>query len=257
MGPNGQGRRTPPPGSGVPAHPASQPLPGPRHRGPGVEVRPATDADAPACAALHASQISQGFLSVLGPGFLRRLYRRINRAPHSFLLIAAGQGTTAGFIAGSRKCAPCTGALSGTTGSRPPCRRPAPSSAVGPGPGHPRARHVGHRGRARSRAPGRGRRPGLAGPWCRAHAGRGVPRRGRGPRPGRRPCGGRGGQPRRLTLYQRAGFVTTKRFELHAGTESLLMQWDRSIRSTAGRCRSAGGILIAAVALVSRWWSRP
>ena len=103
MGPNGEGRRTPPPSSGVPAHPASErgPSPVPGHRDPGVEVRPATDADAPACAALHAGQISQGFLSFLGPGFLRRLYRRINRSPHSFLLIAAEPGATVGFIAGS------------------------------------------------------------------------------------------------------------------------------------------------------------
>ena len=57
-----------------------------------MRVRPATDADAPASAALHAGQISQGFLSVLGPGFLRRLYRRIGRSPESFLLVRRRRG---------------------------------------------------------------------------------------------------------------------------------------------------------------------
>jgi hypothetical protein len=28
-------------------------------------------------------------------------------------------------------------------------------------------------------------------------------------------------------LYERSGFVTVDRFELHPGTVSLLMQWDR------------------------------
>jgi ribosomal protein S18 acetylase RimI-like enzyme len=31
-----------------------------------------------------------------------------------------------------------------------------------------------------------------------------------------------------VALYRRAGFEDVERFELHAGTESLLMQWDRN-----------------------------
>jgi ribosomal protein S18 acetylase RimI-like enzyme len=30
-----------------------------------------------------------------------------------------------------------------------------------------------------------------------------------------------------VSLYEQSGFVPVERFELHAGTESLLMQWDR------------------------------
>jgi ribosomal protein S18 acetylase RimI-like enzyme len=64
-------------------------------------VRVASDADAAVAATLHASQISDGFLSFLGPRFLERLYRRINRVPGSFLLIAVHEGGAQGFIAGS------------------------------------------------------------------------------------------------------------------------------------------------------------
>ena len=228
MGPNGQGRRTPPPGSGVPAHPASQPLPGPRHRDPGVEVRPATDADAPACAALHAGQISQGFLSVLGPGFLRRLYRRINRSPHSFLLIAAGQGTTAGFIAGSTDVGALYRSFVWHDGV------PAAVQAAGPLVRGWR-RVLDTLGHATS-GTGVGRGPELlAVAVDPAWQGRGVGRmlveafldeaEARGQDAAHVVVGAdnRGA----VALYERAGFVTAKRFELHAGTESLLMQWDR------------------------------
>ena len=53
----------------------------------GMVLRTGTVDDAAAAAALHAGQISEGFLSILGPDFLRRLYRRIARTPDSFLLI--------------------------------------------------------------------------------------------------------------------------------------------------------------------------
>ena len=42
---------------------------------------------------------------------------------------------------------------------------------------------------------------------------------------GRRPRGGGGGNETAVALYRRAGFRTVERFELHPGTESLLMQW--------------------------------
>lgn len=51
-------------------------------------VRFATPADADAVAALHAERISEGFLVTLGPSFLRRLYRRIVRSSHAFVLVA-------------------------------------------------------------------------------------------------------------------------------------------------------------------------
>lgn len=54
-----------------------------------------------AVAILHEREISEGFLSTLGQAFLRRLYRRIDRAPGSFILVHAAQGEVEGFIAGS------------------------------------------------------------------------------------------------------------------------------------------------------------
>jgi len=64
-------------------------------------VRSATSLDAAVAASLHAQLITEGFLSSLGPRFLRRLYHRIARSDGSFLLIADDQGSTIGFIAGS------------------------------------------------------------------------------------------------------------------------------------------------------------
>jgi len=66
-----------------------------------VVVRLGTEADAAAAAALHAGSISEGFLAALGPAFLSRLYRRVTHSPDAFLLVADGGGTTAGFIAGA------------------------------------------------------------------------------------------------------------------------------------------------------------
>jgi len=56
-----------------------------------VIVVPGTEADAPGAAALHAAEISEGFLPTLGPVFLRRLYRRIVRSEGSFLLVSSDE----------------------------------------------------------------------------------------------------------------------------------------------------------------------
>jgi ribosomal protein S18 acetylase RimI-like enzyme len=64
-------------------------------------LRAGTDDDAAAAAALHQSEIADGFLTLLGPSFLRRLYRRVVRVPGSFLLVIEDAGTTVGFVAGS------------------------------------------------------------------------------------------------------------------------------------------------------------
>ena len=253
MGPNG--RRTPdaaaglgrPCPSGV-AAPSRSPPPRPR-----VEVRPATDADAPACAALHAGQISQGFLSLLGPGFLRRLYRRIGRAPG---VLPARRSRARGRRSASSPARPtwpaCTGASSGTTGSRPPSRRPAPCvrgwRRVLETLGHATSGGAGVG--ARGRAAGHRRRPGLAGPWGRAHAGRARSSTRSRPGRGRRPRGGRGGQPRRRRPL-RAGRVRDRR-ALRAPRRHRVPAHavGPSSRSTAGRCRPVvSGPLIAAVAL--------
>ena len=67
----------------------------------GMALRTGTVDDAAAAAALHAGQISEGFLSILGPSFLCKLYRRIARTPDSFLLIVQDGTQTVGFLAGS------------------------------------------------------------------------------------------------------------------------------------------------------------
>jgi ribosomal protein S18 acetylase RimI-like enzyme len=66
-----------------------------------VTLRPGRPSDVDAVAQLHAGAIAEGFLSSLGPRFLRRLYRRILREPGSFLVVAEDDGVVAGFIAGS------------------------------------------------------------------------------------------------------------------------------------------------------------
>jgi ribosomal protein S18 acetylase RimI-like enzyme len=64
-------------------------------------LRIGRDDDAGAAASLHARQISEGFLTYLGPRFLRRLYRRVTRTPGCFLLVVEEKGKTVGFLAGS------------------------------------------------------------------------------------------------------------------------------------------------------------
>ena len=65
-----------------------------------VLVRTAVAADADAVAGLHVARITEGFLSSLGAGFLRRLYRRIVASPEGFVLVAVADGRTVGFAAG-------------------------------------------------------------------------------------------------------------------------------------------------------------
>jgi ribosomal protein S18 acetylase RimI-like enzyme len=64
-------------------------------------LRTGTAADAAAAATLHATQIREGFLASLGPRFLRRLYRRVPYVPGSFLLVVEVEGRIVGFLAGS------------------------------------------------------------------------------------------------------------------------------------------------------------
>jgi ribosomal protein S18 acetylase RimI-like enzyme len=67
----------------------------------GMVLRGGTVDDAAAAAALHAGQIGEGFLTLLGPKFLLRLYRRVARTPESFLLVVESDATIVGFLAGS------------------------------------------------------------------------------------------------------------------------------------------------------------
>ncbi len=65
-----------------------------------MTIRPATGGDLARVAELHATQISEGFLTSLGIPFLRRLYRRVVRSNGSFILVEQIDEQVAGFVAG-------------------------------------------------------------------------------------------------------------------------------------------------------------
>jgi ribosomal protein S18 acetylase RimI-like enzyme len=212
MGPTGERRR----------RPATRPPPEP-------VIRHATDHDAAAAADLHVDQIAQGFLSVLGPSFLRHLYRRVGRTPDSFLLVAEADGTVEGFIAGStdvtalyRSFLLRDGFVAGASAAGALLR------------GWRRTLDTLGHGRSKGAGVGRGAELlAIAVDPARQHRGIGAQLvaafLGE--------VGARGGRAAHvvvgadnaaaIALYERAGFVTADRFELHAGTESLLMQWER------------------------------
>jgi ribosomal protein S18 acetylase RimI-like enzyme len=73
-------------------------------------IRTARLRDVRRVAELHADRISEGFLSTLGPMFLRLLYGRAVRSPHAFVFVAAGDqrpgdAGVVGFVAGSHDLA--------------------------------------------------------------------------------------------------------------------------------------------------------
>jgi ribosomal protein S18 acetylase RimI-like enzyme len=193
-------------------------------------VRAGRGSDAPVAASLHADQIAGGFLSFLGVGFLTRLYRRISRSPHAFLLVAEAEGRVVGFVAGS-------GDVRGLYRS-----------------------FLWHDGvvAALSVAPRLVRRWRLALETLRHGSadgggqGEGVELLAIAVEPGHQGAGIGGGlvgafldqveQGRdraayvvvasdnagAIGLYRRAGFAVDQEFELHSGSSSLLMQWHRS-----------------------------
>jgi ribosomal protein S18 acetylase RimI-like enzyme len=190
----------------------------------GPVLRPGTDADADAAAVLHAGQISEGFLTFLGPAFLRRLYRRVARSPESFLLVVSDQATTVGFLAGSTDVASlyrtflwrdgpaaalaCSGRLLRSW------RRVIETLRHGTG-GAPAGAEL------------------LAIAVSAEYQGRGagallvqeflseMDRRGQETAH----VVVAAGNATAIALYRRAGFQPFERFALHAGTESLLMRW--------------------------------
>jgi ribosomal protein S18 acetylase RimI-like enzyme len=190
----------------------------------GMVLRTGTDDDADAAAALHASEIADGFLTFLGPSFLRRLYRRVVRVPGSFLLVAEHAGKTVGFLAGSTDVRGLYRAFLWHDG---------PAVALS---------SVGRLLRSWNRVLETLRHGTAAtadGAELLAIA---VHPEARGRGVGRLLVEaflaevGRRGQPSAhvvvaadndtaVALYQRAGFREVQRFQLHQGTESLLMQW--------------------------------
>lgn len=66
-----------------------------------VRLTPAKHQDVRQVAELHCSGISEGFLALLGPGFLRRMYDEVRVDPHSFILVCRQEGRMVGFVAGT------------------------------------------------------------------------------------------------------------------------------------------------------------
>jgi ribosomal protein S18 acetylase RimI-like enzyme len=196
--------------------------------GQGVTIRTGGDADAMAGARLHASRIMNGFLPVLGPSFMARLYRRIGRSPASFLLVAETAGQVVGFIAGSadvgglyRSFLFRDGIIAGLAAA--PCLLRSRSRLL------ETLRH----GSADGAGTGRGTEL-LAIAVDPTHEGRGVGNALVEAFLERVTCSGASeayvvvgaDNAGAIRLYARAGFVAGEAFELHAGTSSLVMQWD-------------------------------
>lgn len=190
----------------------------------GMVLRTGTDGDAASAAALHAEQISEGFLTFLGPRFLRRLYRRVLRVPGSFLLVVEAQGRTLGFLAGSTDVAALYRAFM--------LRDGVPAAFACGGRIIRSWSRVLETLRHGSGGGGAGAEL-LAVAVDPAVRGRGAGMRlveGFLTEIGRR---GRdvahvvvsADNDTAVALYRRAGFHTAERFELHRGTESLLMEW--------------------------------
>jgi ribosomal protein S18 acetylase RimI-like enzyme len=205
--------------------------------GGGVRSRTAGLTDAPVAARLHVEQISQGFLALLGPGFLTRLYRRVCLDPHSFLIMAtrgSGDEGVVGFVAGSTNvpalyrsfvwrdgvmaALPTLGHLVTHWRRVLETLRHGSSGSEGTGRGAELLSIAVDRG-AQGQGTGRALVRAFLDELARrgveaAHVVVGADNRGA------------------VALYEGAGFVTVERFELHPGTESLLMQWDRTMPTT-------------------------
>jgi ribosomal protein S18 acetylase RimI-like enzyme len=189
----------------------------------GQLIRMGMEADAAVVGKLHASQIGEGFLSSLGPEFLRLLYRRIARTPSSFFLIAEQDSAIIGFIAGATDVAALYRAFVWHDGLRAALlagRRllRSWSSAV------ETLRHGGGEAgegvellsiAVSPNRVGRGTGGLLVGGFLDEIERRGIHASHVVVAAHNRVA---------IALYQRAGFHTVEEFELHAGTTSLLMQ---------------------------------
>lgn len=212
-------------------------------------IRIGTVEDAATAARLHADQITTGFLPYLGLDFLERLYRRVVRWNGGQLLVAvdtrmaAGPRGVVGFIASADP----TSRL-----YREFLLHDGPAAAFGAvGPLLRSWRKVLETLRhGSSSSPGVGRGPevlamavdpacqgkGLGGRLVLAFIdavsasgkveGYTVIAQGNGPS---------------LALYRKCGFRPTEEFELHAGTPSVVMQWDLTVAGSADGDRPSTG----------------
>lgn len=213
----------------------------------GIAVRVGSGSDAPSAASLHARQIAEGFLSFLGVPFLTRLYRRIAISPGSFVLVATGppmledlepgarvarpggDGAVVGFVAGATDVGRLYRSFLWHDGARAGLeaagsllrgwRRAVETLRHGTGAGQGRGVELLAIA-VEPRGEGHGVGTALVGSFLDE-----VVRR-----------GGRSAfvvvaadNIRAVALYGRAGFRTAETFELHAGSTSLLLQWDLDV----------------------------
>jgi ribosomal protein S18 acetylase RimI-like enzyme len=189
-----------------------------------VVIRRGRADDAAAVADLHAGQIREGFLSLLGPGFLRSLYRRITLVEGSFLLVAQKDTATVGFLAGSMD----VGAL-----YRSFLWRDGVATAIRFGWPLLRSwRRVLETLRHGSGDTGSGAEllAVAVEPAARGHGAGGLLVNGFLEEIGRRHQHSAyvvvgAANDTAIALYERAGFLPLRQFQLHSGTESLVMQW--------------------------------
>jgi ribosomal protein S18 acetylase RimI-like enzyme len=204
------------------------PLPG--AAGSSLPIRAALTSEAADAARLHAEGIDQGFLSLLGPRFLGRLYRRITLDRGSFLIVATRDDRVVGFVAGSVDVPslyrsflwrdglaaglPALGHLLTHWHRVLETLRHGSSEGAGTGPGAELLAIAVDRS-ARGAGAGHSLVDAFVDELARrrvaaAHVVVGADNRAA------------------VGLYRRSGFEEVERFELHPGTESLLMVWHRS-----------------------------
>jgi ribosomal protein S18 acetylase RimI-like enzyme len=201
-----------------------------------LDIRMGGPEDAGPAALLHAEQIADGFLSLLGTPFLTRLYRRISLLPTAFLLVAEEDGTVVGFVAGSSDVGALYKAFLIHDGM---------AAAVDTA-GHlarnwrrvlETLRHGSQRGEGTGTSVEL-----LAIAVSPSYQGRGVGRRlvdsflrQVEDDDGSNACVVvAADNSAAIGLYQRAGFKAKHDFELHAGTTSLLMLWEGKLGTGPG-----------------------
>lgn len=199
-------------------------------------IRVGTVEEAGVAARLHAEQITTGFLSYLGPRFLERLYRRVVLWDGGLLLVAVeggsdptpGPGTVVGFIASANPTSglyrqfllhDSVGAALGTIGPllrtwRKVVETLRHGSSASPGVGRgPEVLAMAVDARCQGKGLGRLLVLGFVDAVIAGGKTEGYTVIAQDNEPS-------------LALYRRCGFRPDEVFELHAGTTSVVMQWD-------------------------------
>lgn len=193
----------------------------------GTHVRPGIESDADFAGRLHADAIAEGFLSRLGPRFLRPLYRRIVLTPASFLLVAeTDDREPVGFIAGSADVGGLYRQFLVRDGARALAAAPRALAAS-----WRRALETFRYGRQGPQDEGGAELLSIAvvASWQGRRVGGLLVERFQSEVTARRIPGAHvvvgADNEAAVALYRRAGFRAADRFELHPGTPSLRMQW--------------------------------